>query len=90
MVVAARSSVPEWLAKRAGAIQSGVDRETRFVLVGGEPLYKLEVRPAAGRFTCAVTETASGRRLDDGAVIHGSFQEALAGGLELLRANLGW
>ena len=48
VVVAAPSSVPEWLAKRAGAIQSGVDRETRFVLVGGEPLYKLEVRPASG------------------------------------------
>ena len=37
-----------------------------------------------------MTETASGRRLDDGAAIHGSFEEALAGGLEQLRQKLGW
>jgi hypothetical protein len=90
VVVAAPSSVPEWLARRSGAIQRGVDRETRFVLVGGEPLYKLEVRPAVGRFTCAVTETANGRRLDDGGAIHGTFDEALAGGLERLKERLGW
>jgi hypothetical protein len=83
-------TVPDWLARRGGSLQSGVNAETRFVLVGGEPLYKLEVRPAVGRFTCAVTDTASGRRLDDGAAAHGTFEEALAGGLEQLRVTLGW
>jgi hypothetical protein len=86
----ADTTMPDWLARRRGLIERGVQPETRFVLIDGEPLYKLEVRPAAGRYTCTVTETANGRRLDDGAAIYTSFDEALAGGLEQLRAKLGW
>ena len=90
MVTAPAIGVPDWLAKRAGSIQPGVCPETRFVLIGGEPLYKLEVRPASGRFTCNVTETANGRRHDDSAATYESFTAALAGGLEQLREWLGW
>jgi hypothetical protein len=67
-----------------------VNSETRFVLVSSAPLYKLEVRPAEGQYTCTVTETASGRRLDSGDSTYGTFDEALEGGLEQLRERLGW
>lgn len=86
----AEMAMPDWLARRRGQLERGVQPETRFVLVNGEPLYKLEVRPAVGRYTCTVTETANGRRLDDGAATYPIFDEAIAGGLELLRAKLGW
>jgi hypothetical protein len=92
MIESAKSdtTMPDWLSRRRGQIERGVEPETRFVLIDGEPLYKLEVRPAGGRFTCAVTETANGRRLDDGAATFARFAEALAGGLERLREKLGW
>jgi hypothetical protein len=84
------TTAPDWLSKRGGAIKRDVRPETRFVLVGGEPLYKLEVRPAAGRFACAVSNSNNGARLDDGAAIYANPEEALAGGLEQLRRSLGW
>jgi len=84
------TTVPDWLVQRQGAIQPGLDPETRFVLIGGQPLYRLDVRPAAGQFTCAVTNSTNGRRLDDGQTTHASPEAALSGGLELLREKLGW
>jgi hypothetical protein len=86
----AEMTMPDWLTRRRGQIERGVQPETRFVLVNGEPLYKLEVRPAVGRFTCTVTETANGRRLDDGSATFARFDDALAGGLEQLQTKLGW
>ena len=83
-------SAPDWLAKRGGTIQPGISPETLFVLIGGQPLYKLEVRPAEGRFACAVMNTANGRRLDSAEAIYASVDEAFAGGLEQLRERLGW
>jgi hypothetical protein len=85
-----RMTVPDWLAMRAGTIQPGICPETVFVLIGCQPLYKLEVRPAEGRFACAVVSTANGHRLDNTGTIYASFDEALAGGLEQLRERLGW
>jgi hypothetical protein len=82
--------VPDWLALRAGAIQPGIQPETRFVLIGGAPLYKLEVRPAAGRFACAITNSANGSRIDNAATRYESFDDAVAGGLDQLREKLGW
>ena len=82
--------VPEWLKVRDGALRPGVRPETYFVMVGGEPLYKLEVRPAAGTFACAVTETVNSRRLDDAKATYPTPDTALAGGLEQLRNKLGW
>ena len=89
-MVSTSKVVLDWLAKRGGVLERGVNAETRFVLIDGAPLYKLEVRPAEGRFTCAVTDTASGRRLDSADATVGAFDEALAGGLEQLRERLGW
>ena len=82
--------VPDWLAKRGGAIRRGVASETLFVMIGGEPLYRLEVVPASGQFACAVVESATGKRLDDPKATNASGDAALAGGLEQLRERLGW
>ena len=82
-------SVPDWLASHDGSLKPGVRPETTFVMIGGQPLYKLEVRPAEGKFACAVSQTVNGRRLDDGAT-YPTRDAALAGGLEQLRNKLGW
>ncbi|HEV3437902.1 MAG TPA: hypothetical protein VG122_11110 [Gemmata sp.] len=82
--------VPDWLTLRAGSLKPGVRPETQFVLIGDQPLYKLEVRPATGKFTCAISNTVNGKRLDDGTTVYPGAQEAFAGGLEQLRAKLGW
>jgi hypothetical protein len=83
-------TIPDWLSLRAGTIQPGIRPETVFVLIGGQPLYKLEVRPAEGRFACAVMNTANGQRLDNANAIYSSDEQAFAGGLEQLRERLGW
>jgi len=82
--------VPEWLAKHGGALKPGVRDSMHFVLIGGAAQYKLEVRPAAGTFACAVQQSINGKRLDDGSVTYPTAAAALAGGLDQLRANLGW
>ncbi len=87
---ATTATVPDWLRLRDGSLKPGVRPETTFVLVGYQPLYKLEVRPAAGKFTCAVSQTNNGRRLDDAKVTYPTADAAHAGGLEQLRNALGW
>lgn len=80
---------PEWLAKREGAITPGVRDHSLFVLIGGAPQYKLEVRPAMGTFICAVEQSVNGKRLDDGTT-YKTPETAMMGGLDQLRAKLGW
>ena len=82
-------TTPDWLTKRDGGLKPGVRPDVVFVLVGGAPHYRLDVRPAAGRFTCAVVQTVNGRPLGDGTA-YDSADAALAGGLEQLRGRLGW
>jgi hypothetical protein len=82
--------VPDWLRTRAGSLKPGVRPETTFVLLDGNPLYKLEVRPAEGKFACAVSQTNNGRRYDDPKATYSDAASALAGGLEQLRNALGW
>jgi hypothetical protein len=83
-------TVPDWLQSRGGSLKPGVRPETTFVMLAGDPLYKLEVRPAAGTFACAVSDTVSGRRHDDPKATYADVASALAGGLERLRNSLGW
>lgn len=83
-------TVPDWLAARSGTLKPGVRPETTFVMLEGRPLYKLEVRPATGAFACAVSSTVNGKRLDDTAATHPTADAAFAGGLDVLRAKLGW
>jgi hypothetical protein len=90
MTAALTLSVPDWLKLRSGLLKPGVRPETQFVLIGDQPLYKLEVRPANGKFTCAISNTVNGKRLDDGTATFPSVPEAFVGGLEQLRAKLGW
>jgi hypothetical protein len=78
------------LKLRDGSIEPGLRDEARFVMIAGQPLYKLEVRPAEGKLICAVTDTVNGRRLDDGKLTYPSSDAALDGGLEQLREKLGW
>jgi hypothetical protein len=82
--------VPEWLTLRSGTLKPGVKPETQFVMIGTQPLYRLDLRPAGGRFTCAVVFTVNGSRLDDGVTTYATPHEAYAGGLEQLRNKLGW
>lgn len=86
----AAPNVPEWLKLRDGGIKPGVRPETCFVMVGGQPLYKLEVRPATGKYACAVTHTVNGKRVDDAKAGYATAADAVAGGLEQLRNSLGW
>jgi hypothetical protein len=83
-------TVPDWLKARGGALKPGVRPETTFVMLEGHPLYKLEVRPAAGTFTCAVSSTVNGHRHDDPKLTYPDPDAALGGGLEQLRNALGW
>ena len=82
--------VPEWLTTRGGVLKPGVRPETTFVMLEGNPQYKLEVRPATGTFACAVSNTVNGKRLDDPKVTYPDANAALTGGLEQLRTALGW
>jgi hypothetical protein len=83
-------SVPDWLARHDGSLTPGIHPETTFVMIGGQPLYKLEVRPAEGKFACAVSNTVNGKRLDDATATYPSPEAALAGGLDQLCGALGW
>ncbi|HJZ55839.1 MAG TPA: hypothetical protein VKE74_12800 [Gemmataceae bacterium] len=89
MPAAAAPPVPEWLTRHDGSLKPGIGDGVVFVMIGKEPQYRLEVRPAAGKFTCAVIQTVNGRQLGDGTTYPGA-ESALAGGLEQLRNTLGW
>jgi hypothetical protein len=82
--------IPDWLRQRGGSLKAGVRPETTFVMLEGNPLYKLEVRPAEGKFACAVSETVNGRRLDDPQATYPDPAGALTGGLAQLQNALGW
>ncbi len=82
-------TMPEWLSKREGSLRHGLNDRTVFVFLGDQPQYRLDVRPAGGKFGCAVTQTVNARRLDDD-VTYATAADALSGGLEQLRNKLGW
>ncbi len=83
-------TAPDWLQTRGGLLKAGVRPETTFVMLEGNPQYKLEVRPAAGTFACTVSNTVNGKRLDDPKATYPDAGAAVAGGLEQLRNALGW
>jgi hypothetical protein len=83
-------TLPDWLQSRGGSLKPGVRPETTFVMLEGNPQYKLEVRPAAGKFACAVSSTVNGKRHDDPKATYADANAALAGGLDQLRNALGW
>jgi hypothetical protein len=82
-------TVPNWLKLRDGSLKPGLGEHVVFVMLGGQAQYRLDARPAEGKYACAVTQTVNGRRLDD-ATTYPTLDAALAGGLEQLRNKLGW
>jgi hypothetical protein len=82
--------VPDWLAKRGGVLQPGVQNFVTFVTLGGAPQYKLEVRPAGAAYTCYVVQSVNGRRVDEGKGNYPTAAAAVTGGLDQLRTALGW
>jgi len=82
-------TVPDWLKLRDGSLRAGLGEHVVFVMLGGQPQYRLDATPAGGKLACAVTQTVNGRRLDD-ATIYPTLDAALAGGLDQLRNRLGW
>lgn len=82
-------TAPEWLKRREGALKPGIREHILLVLLNNQPLYKLEVRPAAGQFTCFVTQTVNGKRLDQGKS-YSNKEAAFQGGLDELQTSLGW
>jgi len=81
--------VPEWLKHRDGALKPGIRESVVLVMLGGQPQYRLECRPAVGKYACDVLQTVNGKRLDDGTT-YATEAAALTGGLEQLRGKLGW
>jgi hypothetical protein len=82
-------TTPEWLKQHGGELRLGVDGRSASVYFAGQLQYVLVPVPARGRYACQITETINGRRLD-GEKTYVSPEEAYAGGLEELRARLGW
>ena len=83
-------TAPEWLTKRDGSLTPGIREHIVFVDLSGHPQYKLETRPAKGKFACVVTQTINGRLIDDATAEYPNRDAAFSGGLERLKANLGW
>ena len=80
---------PDWLKTRDGSLKAGLSSHTLFVVYGGQPHYRLDVRPAVGGFSCDITQTVNGHRSDNTAKCD-SEPAAFASGLEALRTQLGW
>ena len=82
-------TVPDWLAARHGGLVKGTNERSLLVTLNGNPMWRLDVAPSKGKYTCAVLQTNSGKRLDEGKE-YPTREAAFAGGLEELRAKLGW
>ena len=80
---------PPWLTARDGSLNPGLTPNTLFVVLAGQRQYRLDVRPAGGKFCCNVTQTANGKRFD-GPANFDTADTAFAGGLDALRGQLGW
>jgi hypothetical protein len=82
-------TAPNWLTARGGGLTRGLSDWSWLVTIDGEPQYRLDIVPAKGKYTCSIVQTNNGKRLDEGKV-YPTPEAALAGGLEELRAKLGW
>ena len=82
-------TTPDWLKQRDGELRSSNDGRSGSVYFAGQLQYVLMPLPTKGKFACRISETINGRRLD-GDAIYPTNEDALRGGLEELRAKLGW
>lgn len=83
-------AAPAWLSARAGTLTPGIAPHIGLVTLAGKPQYKLEVRPAKGKFTCVVTATVNGKPIDTPTELLDSAPAAFDNGLSRLQAKLGW
>lgn len=81
--------VPDWLKQRGGDLRPSKDGHTWLVYFANQPQYLVEPLPAAGKFSCRVSQTVNGKRLE-GKNVYAGREEAVAGGLDDLRNALGW
>jgi hypothetical protein len=81
---------PAWLKQRGGELRGDIHPDAVEVWIEGQPLYRLEVRPAKGHLACAIINMTNGTRLDDPQRAFATPEQALADGLEQLRHYLGW
>jgi hypothetical protein len=82
-------TTPEWLTQRGGELKQSSDKHSLSIYFAGQPLYLLLPLPAKGVFSCRITQTNNGKRLD-GAATYPTWEAAASGGLEELRKTLGW
>jgi len=80
---------PDWLKLRDGTLREGLTSNVHIVILDGQPKYRLTIVPAGGTFICGIVELLNGRRLDSGKTWP-ALDEAFEGGMNELRARLGW
>lgn len=82
-------TAPDWLKQRDGTLKPGLREYIALVVISNRPEYRLEVRPAAGKFACVVSYTHNGK-LIDGGESQSTADAAWAEGLVRLKNRLGW
>jgi hypothetical protein len=82
-------SSPDWLTQRGGELRASKDGKSYTVYLAREPQYLIVPVPAEGKHACRVSQTINGKRFDRGGSWP-TFEDAARGGLEDLRAALGW
>jgi hypothetical protein len=80
---------PEWLTLRGCTLKPSANGQSWTVFVSNRPDYTLVPVPAGGEFACKVTQTINGKRMDKGGK-YPTLESAAQGGLDDLRAALGW
>ena len=83
-------AAPEWLTRREGALKPGLRDYIAVVMIGGRPEYRLEVRPAQGKFACVVSYQVNGNLIGGTDGTQPTPEAAWAEGLTRLQAKLGW
>jgi hypothetical protein len=82
-------TVPEWLTLRNGNLRRAVNGQAWVVCFDDQPQYIVTPVPVGGKHGSDVIQSINGKRV----ATKGTFateEEAIRGGLEDLRAALGW
>ncbi len=81
--------IPTWIRERGGDLKESKDTNSYLLYFAGQLQYLIMPVPADGKFACRLTQTINGKRLD-GTTTYPTKEASVAGGLEELRAKLGW
>ena len=82
-------AAPDWLKQRDGTLTPGLREYIALVVISNRPEYRLEVRPAGGKFACVVSYTNNGK-LIGGGESQATADAAWNEGLLRLKNRLGW